>query len=118
MPENSILKFANAVKEKRKLKNISQQKLHEITGISLRHIANIENGVANPSFEIVAILSNFLDISLDPILQPSDFNKDEKVIRDVALKISKLNTEQRNLLLGVINFMIDHMSTDSEISNE
>jgi len=118
MPENSILKFGNTVKEKRKLKNISQQKLHEITGISLRHIANIENGVANPSFEIVAILSGFLDISLDSILQPANFNKNEKMIREVTVRISKLNTEQRNLLLGVINYMIDHMSTDSEISNE
>ena len=68
MPEKTLKRLGNSIRENRKQKGYSQQELLEITGISRRHIVNIENGIANASFEIVTILVKELNISLDNIV--------------------------------------------------
>ena len=49
MPENIIKNLGKAIKDARKSHNLTQDNLSELTGISKRHIANIENGKANAS---------------------------------------------------------------------
>lgn len=47
MPENIIKNLGKAIKDARKSHNLTQDNLSELTGISKRHIANIENGNLN-----------------------------------------------------------------------
>ena len=55
MPENIIKNLGKAIKDARKSHNLTQDNLSELTGISKRHIANIENGKANASIEIIRL---------------------------------------------------------------
>lgn len=57
MSEQTIKSLGNVLRECRRIQNLTQDEVAEITGISKRHIANIEKGVANASFEIVTILA-------------------------------------------------------------
>ena len=82
---------------------ISQEKLAEAVGISVKHLSTIENGKAFPSAELLEKLSDKLDISVPSLFLPSEEidnkhpNKIEKIvetelseaIRKIILKIQE-----------------------------
>ena len=45
MPEQAIKAFGEAIRQARSEMRLSQQDLSDLTGISKRHIAKIENGI-------------------------------------------------------------------------
>lgn len=65
MAEDILVTLGNGIKQIRKSKGLTQEKLSTISGVSVRHISNIEKGDMNPSFVILYQLVIALDISLD-----------------------------------------------------
>lgn len=106
MPEKAIIAFGLAVKKARNLKKLSQQGLADLTGISKRHIAKIESGIANPSFEIMAILAWHLSISIDQILYKNQFTKDDAINRKLQILLSHCNDSQKDAILNVIEILV------------
>lgn len=107
MPEKTLKKLGNSIREHRKLKGYSQQELSEITGISRRHIANIENGVANASFEIITILVRELNISLDTIVFTYQSDYQNEIIKSLTIQLSKCNKVQQKIIYKSINCLIN-----------
>ena len=56
MPVDILKHLGNCLKQARKERHLTQEVLSEKTGISVRHIAKIEKGVMNPSFEVLYAL--------------------------------------------------------------
>lgn len=106
MPEKTIKDLGVALKERRKERKLTQESLSDMTGISKRHIAKIENGIANASFEIVSILAKCLDISIDQIIF-SDLEETEEYIKRLAIKLSLCTEEQRQLTIKILNSILD-----------
>lgn len=105
MLEKEIKSLGNAIKEARKKCNLTQDRLSELTGISSRHIANIEKGTANASFQVVTILVKELHISLDSIIYADEITDNEKVIKDLSLNLSKYSSNEKRLLIDLLNFL-------------
>lgn len=62
----------NIIKEIRKEKGISQEKLAEATGLSRKTIINLESGITQPSFKTASSIANALDVSVEHIFfEPS-----------------------------------------------
>lgn len=53
MPEGEFSKLGDAMKNARKSRGFTQERLSNVSGVSVRHIAKIEKGVINPSFDIL-----------------------------------------------------------------
>ena len=65
----------NRVKELRKEKGLTQQKLAKEVGISRSAIAMYETGECDPSSEMLKTLSIFFDVSTDYVLCLTDIRK-------------------------------------------
>lgn len=109
MVEKSIVDFGKTIKNKRRKKNITQEELSELTGISKKHIANIEKGISNPSFELATILAKQLEISIDNIIYADSLEKDQKIINELRIKLSNYSEESRCLCLNLIDVIIQEL---------
>lgn len=70
MPEGEFSKLGNAMKNARKSRGFTQEQLSSVSSVSVRHIAKIEKGVINPSFDILEKLITALGTSFDAFYNP------------------------------------------------
>ena len=71
MPESTLTRLGNCMRAARKARGLTQDGLAEQSGVSTRHIAKIEKGVMNPSFEKLSPLVTTLGMSFDALFFPS-----------------------------------------------
>ena len=72
MPEDILSVLGSRLRKARNDRDFTQERLSEVSGVSARHIANIEKGDVNPSFEILHTLIKALGVSFDSIFDPAD----------------------------------------------
>ena len=65
-------KIADRLKELRAEKNLSQNKLSELLGITRTTYANYEQGTREPSIEMIIRFCDFFDVSADYLIGRSD----------------------------------------------
>lgn len=106
MPEQAIKAFGEAIRQARSEMRLSQQDLSDLTGISKRHIAKIENGIANPSLEIVAILASSLSISVDKVLANSTGADDDEISARFALTVAPCSLSKRKRYSGSVKEIV------------
>ena len=76
-PDENLKKLGEQVRQLRKGRKWSQQKLSDISGLAVRTISRIERGVMNPYFEVLATLVDVLGISFDSLFTcPDDQDTD------------------------------------------
>lgn len=109
MPDRILQELGKAIRKARKSKGMSQQELSEKTGISRRHIANIENGVANASFEIISIIVLELNVSLDNIVFQKDLYTQYEVLNTLVVKLIQCSSSQQQIILKTMNCLIDEI---------
>lgn len=63
-----LKKFGKNVKIERIKKDLTQEQLAEIMGVSQNYVANIECGKANMSLAKVLELANFLNVDIEKLL--------------------------------------------------
>ena len=71
-PDENLKKLGKQVRQLRKGRKWSQQKLSDVSGLAVRTISRIERGVMNPSFEVLAALVDVLGISFDFLFTSTD----------------------------------------------
>lgn len=69
--ENIKAVLSRNIKDRRKHLKMNQERLSEITGLSISFIKNIERGVSWPSPESMEVLAKCLDISIGGLLNNS-----------------------------------------------
>ena len=90
--------LGKTIRKERKERNLTQQDLADKTGISRRHIANIESGKINASFEVVLAIVKELNISLD--------NNYKIELQKMAVQLSMCQDNQKQIALKTIDFML------------
>lgn len=83
----------------RKERGFTQEELSDQSGISVRHIAKIEKGAINPSFEVLSALVTALGISFDAVFWPEDM-PDEAGVQELAGLYRSCAPAGRRLLLA------------------
>jgi len=112
--------FAANLKENRKKKGFTQEKLAEIANISLRYIAMLELGKSFPSGDMVEKLAKALDIQAFQLFNPlatldgalfhleqSILSKIEKIISETANNGKSLQDELQQIRQDIKKDMID-----------
>ena len=84
--------------EARKKKDMTQQKLSDLSHVSVKQIANIEKGKMNTSYLILRALAKVLHISLDTLINP-DVSLEDEGVNQVKMLYSSCPPEMRDTLL-------------------
>ena len=104
MPNDVLSVLGARLKKARNDRDFTQEQLADITGLSARHIANIEKGDVNPSFEVLSTLVKTLGVSFDSIFDPAD-EQVEAAIQEIAGLYRACPEQGQRLILASIRAM-------------
>ena len=105
MPNEVLVKGGARLRTLRKERGYTQEQLAELTKLSTRHIAGIEKGEANPSFEVLYTIITALGTSFDAIFNPAD-EQVEREIQEVSGLFRACPEQGRQLILAAIRAMV------------
>jgi transcriptional regulator with XRE-family HTH domain len=94
--------FSDVLIQKRKELGFTQQKIAELSEISLPTIQNIENGRANPSLEVILRISKVLGLEMTFQSQMPDWNR----LASFAIPLSN-NKSRSNATVDVASAMLE-----------
>lgn len=93
--------LGNAVRAKRKSKNLSQEALAEKLGVCKRTIIDIEKNTGNPKFELLCMLVRELDLPLYQLFYPDVVDNLE--MKNVLLnEVSDCSDYELKVILSVV----------------
>ncbi|MDB9317245.1 helix-turn-helix domain-containing protein [Nodularia spumigena] len=69
-----LVRFGQCLRNARKKKGLSQEKLAELANLDRTYISLLERGKRNPSLICITCLCKALDISLPELFQTMDIN--------------------------------------------
>ena len=108
MPNDVLVKGGARLRAVRKERGYTQERLAELTKLSTRHIAGIEKGEANPSFEVLYTIITALGTSFDAILNPAD-EQFEREIQEIAGLYRACPEQGRRLVLAAVRAMANEL---------
>lgn len=113
MPNDVLSVLGAQLRKARNERGYSQERLAEITNLSARHIANIEKGDVNPSFEVLSTLVKTLGISFDSIFNPACEQVDAE-IQEITGLYQKCPRCGQRLILAAVRAMVNDLMSSSE----
>lgn len=101
--------LGNRIKATREAKNLTQEKLAELTGLSNNYISNIERNRSIPSLETLVKLCNSLDVTPDSLLfdNLSNYSSREYIRDDIAKLLAKLNNKNMRMVTKFIELLVN-----------
>ena len=106
---NTLQIFGKRLKELRKAKKITQEQLAERCHVSTKHIANIEKGSMNPSYEILLAIARVLPVSLDALITPG-MGKTEIELKEFNRIYLSCPEAVRETLMDSIRTLAKHLT--------
>ena len=108
MPNDVLVKGGARLRALRKERGYTQERLAELTKLSTRHVAGIEKGEANPSFEVLYTIITALGTSFDAIFNPAD-EQMEREVQEVAGLYRACPEQGRRIILASIRAMAQEL---------
>jgi len=105
--ESELRLLADAIRQARIEKRISQEKLAEMLDVSTTHIRHIESGHRKPSIEKLVSLCQILDVSFDQVVkgEPRPISTaSERILNCLEHAFSE---EEQNLIADLIEAAAD-----------
>lgn len=84
------------LKELRKGKNLTQEQLAELLGVSNRSVSRWENGVNMPDFDLVIELANYFEVSIEEFLDGERrIEMVDKKTEETILKVAEYESSEK-----------------------
>lgn len=90
------------LKAAREERNLTQERLAEIVGITPGYLSEIENKKTIPSFTILSSLCRILNLSLDDII----YHTESDTARNITRLVSQCNEKQQKVIEAMIEAML------------
>lgn len=113
MPNEVLVSGGARLRAVRKERGYTQEQLAELTKLSTRHIAGIEKGEANPSFEVLYTITTVLGVSFDAIFNPAD-EQMEREIQEITGLYRGCPEQGRRLILASTRAMVQELIDSSK----
>ena len=113
MPNEVLVEGGARLRAIRKERGYTQEQLAELTNLSTRHIAGIEKGEANPSFEVLYTIITVLGTSFDAVFNPAD-EQVEHEIQELAGLYRACPEQGRRLILASTRAMALEMTENNK----
>lgn len=97
----------------RKAKHLTQEKLSELSGLSVSAISRIETGRNSTSLKTLKHLCDVLDVTLNYMLYdvlPQQALSSGSVSSDIMALLDQLDESQQNYILEMIRLYIAHLN--------
>lgn len=111
MPNDGLSVLSSRLREARNRRGFTQERLSDESGYSVRHIANIEKGEVNPSFEVLYALVKALGVSFDSVFDPADEQLEANIQEIIGLYRACPEPGKRLILASIraiANELMDH----------
>lgn len=108
MPIDPVKHLGKLIKEARMQQKMTQEQLSIKSGVSLRHIANIEKAKASASFEIAYVLIRTLNIPADMVLYSEHSNHNELILQTVQL-IKSRDQKDLKFIKNTLDNLIENL---------
>ncbi|MBR6513641.1 MAG: helix-turn-helix transcriptional regulator [Clostridia bacterium] len=106
MPNIDYIALGQRIRQARKDKNITQEKLGEICGLSTAHIGHIERGSRIPSLDTLFRISTELDVSVDWLLLDSVKNP-KNIFTAISRELDGKNEAKVKTFLTTVKALAD-----------
>ena len=113
MPNKNLVELGARLRTARNSRGFTLDQLSDRSGYSSRHIANIEKGDVNPSFEVLSNLVKALGVSFDTVFDPAD-EQMEAEIQEITGLYRACPEQGRRLILASTRAMA-HELMDTNI---
>ncbi len=90
------------IKNLRKEKNFTQDKLAELVGCNTSHISNIENSYTKVSLNILLSIANVLETSIDFLLCEQYESSSTALETEILRVLKECDEEKKHLILKII----------------
>lgn len=100
------------MRKARKERGFTQEQLSDQSGISVRHIAKIEKGAINPSFEVLSALIAALGTSFYVVLCPAD-TPDEADLQELVSLYRACPPCGRRVVLAAVRAMTKELTEEA-----
>lgn len=88
-------------------KKLSQEKLSELSGVSSRHISEMERGESNPSYQVLRHLSQSLGVPLGVLLEFEHHKDNSELIDGLVEKLKTLPPARLQLVYRVLAVLLE-----------
>ena len=103
------IKIGEKIREVRKSRNLTQQKLAEMADIGIMYMGEIERGVKFPSMNVFVKIIEALDVSADYILRDEIHSGKEYVFDEITKKLEDLSPKQRKAVSDILDAYIKNL---------
>ncbi len=114
MPKDVLVRGGAQLRAIRKERGYTQEQLAELAKLSIRHIAGIEKGEANPSFEVLNTIIAVLGTSFDAIFNPAD-EQVERELQEITGLYRACPEQGRRLILAAVRALAHEIMCDDMI---
>lgn len=102
MSDSSLILLGKRVREIRIKRSISQEKLSELSGISSRHISEMERGESNPSYQVLNKIARSLDIDLIELFDFGHQKEPDELRKNLSELIASLEDDKLRFAYRII----------------
>lgn len=106
MTELDYSYIGKRIRERRKELKLTQEKLAELSDLSLSYTGAVERGKKIPSLEAFIRIANALQVSSDRLLADVLIAGSRYVASDLYEKLSELSNDEQRRILNVMKTMI------------
>jgi len=99
--------LGNAIRKARMDKQISQETLAELVGITPTHLKHIESEHRKPSINVLFDLVSILHISLDNLLMPEE-NTQKELFQTTNLLLAQCDTKQLKIVIALLEALLNN----------
>lgn len=102
-----IVEIGKRIQKYRTEKNLTQEQVAEIVGISQKHLSRIEKGYHNPRFDMIINIAKALDIPTDALAKDLSNNDVDFFLENIRPNIEKLNVKQLEYVKRNIELILE-----------
>ena len=113
MPKDNLTILGERLRAARNKANLTQEQISDRSHVSIKHIAGIEKGQKNPSFEILQALAEALDLSLDNLIE-KNLSAEEQGLNQLKAYYHSCPPEMRETLLNTIQAFTKELTALAE----
>ncbi|NLB82172.1 MAG: helix-turn-helix transcriptional regulator [Clostridiaceae bacterium] len=104
--ELSYEAIGKRVKHFREKKNITQDKLSELTDLSIQHISNIERAHSKMSIEALVNIANALEVTTDELMCDSIYKSKEIFCDELADLLNQADTRELKVIISIVKALL------------
>ena len=97
--------IGSRIKEHRRAKGYTQEKLAEQLDVSVGYVSQVERGITHISLDLLAEISTVLDCDIAVLVTGSAVNSEKYMQDEIWRRISRLNSGDKQLALGFLELL-------------